>query len=143
MCNCVSHLGFVQHLLESLQRRELTQLLHQLDWIEIHPLDVWHTTAGQRHRLEVMDSSEKTRSWKTKARRRCTAACPFFISPDTKVQFDSLHLVVPGWPPLAGGELQIQDKIAFIILFHAATMPGEKAPWLPAHFQSLMSSTES
>lgn len=26
----------------------------------------------------------------------------------------------------AGGELQIQDKIAFIILFHAATMPRKK-----------------
>lgn len=69
--------------------------------------------------------------------------CPFFTSPDTKVQFDSLHLVALAQPPLAGGWLQIQDKIAFIILFHAATMPGEKAPWLPAYFQSSMSSTES
>lgn len=40
-------------------------------------------------------------------------------------------------------KLQILDKIAFIILFHAATMCGEKAPWLPVHSQSSLSSTKS
>lgn len=39
--------------------------------------------------------------------------------------------------------LQIQDKTAFIILFHAATMHKEKAPWLPVHFQDSLSTTKS
>lgn len=39
--------------------------------------------------------------------------------------------------------LQIQDKTAFIILFHAATMREEKAPWLPVHFQDSLSTTKS
>lgn len=43
---------------------------------------------------------------------------------------------------VAGGKRQLQDKIAFIILFHAATMHMEKAQ-LPARTHSSMSYTKS
>lgn len=77
--------------------------------------------------------------------RLCGFAFLLIFTASTKtmilsVQFNTFSRVVAAH---AGVELQILDKIAFIILFHAATMPREKARWLPAHSHSSMSCIES
>ena len=60
-CNAIRvgftpYLCFVQHLLEALQGGELTQLLHQLHWVQVHPLDVGNAPAAHKTDKESNNS---------------------------------------------------------------------------------------
>lgn len=48
----VAHLRLLQHLTEALERCELTQLLHQLHWVQVHPLDIWLPSAEQKKQTD-------------------------------------------------------------------------------------------